>query len=305
MRRLFVIGLTIVGVGIVFVLAQRSRTPAPVPAAQQGQTVHSAGLPEPLHIQFAAEIPEPNNPCSNLTVSQDIQQKRQQIAQQARGAEQRAKALLAKVTLPLEIERGDPLQKKVALTIDTGTGGAYGTEELLLIAAHYKIPLTFFLTGCWVIENPELTQKIVQAGHTIANHSLTHVNLGKVPDEKARYEISEADRIIKDVVGFSPVIFRKPHYAGGERITNMAGELGKVSVQGFPNFGDTAGWRTETTAQDVAERVVSQTAPGAVWVFHNLSPADLGAFEDVVRFHLEEHYTLVTVEGLIFAPHGY
>jgi peptidoglycan/xylan/chitin deacetylase (PgdA/CDA1 family) len=136
-------------------------------------------------------------------------------------------------------------------------------------------------------------------GHSIGNHSLAHANLASISDEKARTEISETDRIINDTLGFVPAFFRKPQYAGGSRANEISAEFGKIVIQGHPNLGDTTGWRSETTADDVLARVKRDTESGAIWVFHNLSPTDLRALEDVVRFHLEEGYKLVKVEDIL------
>lgn len=260
-------------------------------------------LPKPLR-PLPPEVAEmPNNPCSKLVIPEDVQHKAAALKEPQRRAQESATRLTAKYPLPAEIQRGNPERKAVALTIDTGTGGSQGITELLAIAQHYHIPLTFFVTGCWAVENPELLQRIVLQGHSIANHTLTHINLAEVSDENAKREITETDRLIRKTTGITPVIFRKPLYAGGQRITDIAGKLRKISVLGYPDFGDTTGWRKGVNANDVRNLVERKTAPGAIWVFHNLSLADLGAFEDVVRFHLQEGYAVVSVEDLL-APSG-
>lgn len=315
MRNLFIFaGIAgVAAVGIVLLRVQQDGVRAPVSETQEAEETQEADtqlqpleetqlqaqLPGPLRPELPGEIPTPDNPCSNLSVREEVRAKRNALANAAAQAEARNREVLNAVTLPHELIRGNPQQRSVALTIDTGTGGAEGVAELLTLARHYDIALTFFLTGCWVLENPALTQQIVSDGHSVGNHSLTHANLGKFDDAAAKREIEETDRILEETTGFRPVLFRKPHYAGGERITVLAGKLRKVSVQGFPNLGDTAGWRMESTAGQVYERITSTTAPGAIWVLHNLSPADLHAFEDVVRFHLEEGYKLVRVEEML------
>ena len=275
---------------------------------ESGQAVRSeteeSALPEPLNIPFLTEVPEPNNPCSNISVPEEIQQKRSDLADNIAVLEKRTEKVKDTISLSFELEKGSPDIRAVAFTIDTGTGGSYGITELLDIAAYYKIPLTFFLTGCWVVENPELTQRIVRDGHSIANHTLTHLNLADVSDERARYEIEETDRIFRDVTGFTPFLFRKPQYAGGERITTLAGTLGKISIQGYPDFGETTGWRSGSSKEGVLGRITKHTAPGAIWVFHNLSSSDLSAFEDAARFHLQDGYKIVPVEELIIRLYG-
>ena len=301
MKRLIIPGLLILAITGFFAMRKEERVA--VPTQDTSSQPVSTALPQPLRPVFPETIAEPSNPCSDLTVDEAIRANRETFADRAREADAYAARLRAQLTLPKELDRGNPDRRVVSLTIDTGTGGADGIPQLLDIAAHYKIPLTFFLTGCWMLENPELTQRIMSEGHSIANHTLTHLNLASASDEEAEREIAETERILRDITGISPAIFRKPQYAGGERIRGWGGRHGMVSVRGYPDFGDTTGWREGVTSDDVLALVSRKTVPGAIWVFHNLSSSDLRAFEDVVRFHLEEEYALVRVEDLL-APAG-
>ncbi|MEX2145302.1 MAG: polysaccharide deacetylase family protein [Candidatus Spechtbacterales bacterium] len=267
-----------------------------IPQIESGITV----LPERLNLEIPDGIPEPNNPCYSLEVSESAKLAKNEFADKTEQAKTNNDKLLSQIELPLEIYQGRIDDKRVALTIDTGVGGKEGMNEILKIAEHYNIHLTFFVTGCWILENPELTQRIFKDGHTIGSHGLTHANLSVISDEKARMEISETDRIFNDVLGYTPVFFRKPQYAGGERVVNILAEFDKISAQGYPNLGDTTGWRSGTAPEDVLNLVKRDTEPGAIWVFHNLSATDLKAFEDMVRFHLEEGYKLVKIEEILF-----
>lgn len=267
------------------------------------------GLSEMLDLAFPNEIPSPYNPCYSLEVgkgsngehgsAEDIQGNLGQMQHVIEKAKARSNDVLVNNELPLEIHRGDSAKRFVALTIDTGTGGPEGITQLLEIAEHYDISLTFFLTGCWVLENPILTQVIMAGGHSIGNHSLTHLNLSGASEAAVQREIGETDRILEEVAGFKPALFRKPQYAGGDRITNMAAEFNKISVQGYPDLGDTGGWHKDSTAESVFKRIKQNTEPGAIWVLHNLSLSDLNAFEDIVRFHLENGYDIVRVEDML------
>ncbi|HEX9722432.1 MAG TPA: polysaccharide deacetylase family protein [Candidatus Paceibacterota bacterium] len=298
-----------VAIGAFFVLqgVERGEPAAKPPEATKQAGGESDGrkpfshtpLSEPLNPNWPEEIAPVRNPCANLQVPENIKRAALGLGEQKEKAELVKQKVLAERQLPAEISRGNANKKAVALTIDTGTGGADGIEQILELGRHYGISFTFFLTGCWVLENPELTQQIVREGHGIANHTLTHLNLASASDAQARREIEEARRILEEVVGWKPALFRKPQYAGGERITSLLAEYTMISVQGYPDFGDTTGWRPGTTSQQVEALVKRKTAPGAIWVLHNLSLADLGALEEIIRFHIIEGYTIVPVEEML------
>ncbi|MEX0877368.1 MAG: polysaccharide deacetylase family protein [Candidatus Spechtbacterales bacterium] len=267
--------------------------------AENSDVAEPGNLPARLDPEFPDKIDNPYNPCYSLDVEDEIKEKRKEFLEHTNRAKVENEQLLKKNNLPLEVFRGSEHVQSVALTIDTGVGGAEGIAQLLDIAEHYDIGLIFFVTGCWALENPELLQEIFTRGHGIGNHSLTHLNLARASDIAVEREIGETDRILEEILGFHPALFRKPQYAGGERITKFAAEHAKISVQGYPDLGDTAGWHSASTPEGVLNRVKRGTASGAIWVFHNLSLSDLLAFEDIIRFHLEEGYELVGVEEML------
>ncbi|MEU6745248.1 polysaccharide deacetylase family protein [Spirillospora sp. NPDC046719] len=69
----------------------------------------------------------------------------------------------------------------VALTIDDGPH-PYWTPKVLDVLAERGVHATFNMIGEQVPENARLVQRIVAAGHQIADHTLTHpINLPKLP----------------------------------------------------------------------------------------------------------------------------
>lgn len=298
MKRSFIIGSVIlltllIGSALLVSDTAEPKTTVPDPVVEEVWP-----YPEPLGLTFLDEYPELTFTCPTTRVAESVQEARSQISAAANEANIRADRLRTR-TLPHEMIRGREDTNAVAITIDTGTGGGYGTTELLDIAAHYNIDLTFFVTGCWALENPELMRRIVADGHSIGQHTLTHLNLSGATQDTIARELDEASRIIEETIGVRVALFRKPQYAGGEEVVIAAGERGMISAQGWPDLGDTTGWRSTTDVEDVLSRVRTFTAPGAIWVMHNISLTDLNAFEDIVRFHLEEGYDLVRIEELI------
>jgi peptidoglycan/xylan/chitin deacetylase (PgdA/CDA1 family) len=79
----------------------------------------------------------------------------------------------------LIVHRGNPAQPKVALTFDIEIDEAslYGILDIL----HARgIKGTFFVTGHWVLAFPAAARAIVEQGHEIANHSLSHPYFSRI-----------------------------------------------------------------------------------------------------------------------------
>ncbi|MEJ2105478.1 MAG: polysaccharide deacetylase family protein [Ignavibacteriaceae bacterium] len=63
---------------------------------------------------------------------------------------------------------------KILLTFDDGPTEA-ATEKILSVLKVNKIKVVFFCVGNNIKKHAELTQKILQEGHTIANHTMNHI----------------------------------------------------------------------------------------------------------------------------------
>ena len=66
-------------------------------------------------------------------------------------------------------------EKEVCLTFDDGPNPGI-TEDVLSILASYKVKATFFCVGENVARYPGLYRKILEAGHSVGNHTFNHLN---------------------------------------------------------------------------------------------------------------------------------
>ena len=73
----------------------------------------------------------------------------------------------------LLVQRGNPMRPWIALTLDAGAGAA-PTPRILDALRERGITITFFLTGRWIRDNPDLVRRMVADGHELANHTMNH-----------------------------------------------------------------------------------------------------------------------------------
>lgn len=98
----------------------------------------------------------------------------------------------------------------VALTIDDGPDPRWTPQVLDLLARH-RVPATFFLIGDRVAEHPELARRIVEAGHQIGNHSMSHpMPFAALTAAGLQTEIGRAQQRIIEATGVTPRLFRAP-----------------------------------------------------------------------------------------------
>jgi peptidoglycan/xylan/chitin deacetylase (PgdA/CDA1 family) len=115
---------------------------------------------------------------------------------------------------PSIIWKKETSKKKIWLTFDDGPDEKI-TIFLLNLLKRLQIRATFFLIGKQVVKYPELARKIIEEGHTIGNHSYSHLN-GLLTSNKIYYDdIDKAQKIVNSKIyrppygKISPIQLRK------------------------------------------------------------------------------------------------
>lgn len=120
----------------------------------------------------------------------------------------------------LLVIKGNTSQPWVALTLDAGASSEPTAGMLDTLAAN-NAHITFFLTGTWMDENPELTRRIVADGHEIANHSYTHRDFRTLTDAEIAEELRSTEATLARIAGSDVSLrpyFRPPFGAYDERV---------------------------------------------------------------------------------------
>ncbi|XXF77334.1 polysaccharide deacetylase family protein [Myxococcaceae bacterium GXIMD 01537] len=154
--------------------------------------------------------------------------------------------------------------KTLVLTFDDGPHGRR-TAAILATLEQFKVKATFFAVGSNVgtvgkdnalKPTPASAQskKILEAGHVLANHTLTHSFLPKLSDEKLASEIDESRRILETVTGGQVTLFRPPYGAFNEKVRTA------LSARGLKPYIwniDSMDW-SDPIPKSVANRVVQE-----------------------------------------------
>ena len=99
-------------------------------------------------------------------------------------------------------------------------------KKLLGIFKLNKICSTFFTVADVCEIYPELLDKIVNEGHEIASHSLTHRPFSSLSDIDLVQEITDSKRNLEKTIGEKVAGFRSPAFAINDKIIRMIGKAG-------------------------------------------------------------------------------
>lgn len=99
---------------------------------------------------------------------------------------------------------------QILLTFDDGP--LLGSTEIILdILKEQNKRAVFFCVGNNIKKNTALAKKIIEAGHTIGNHTFNHSVLTKLDDASISAEIDSVKYFLEDNLNYTVKFFRPPH----------------------------------------------------------------------------------------------
>jgi peptidoglycan/xylan/chitin deacetylase (PgdA/CDA1 family) len=202
---------------------------------------------------------------------------------------------------PLLVKRGPADKPWVALTLDAGAG-AEPTPRMLAALRERKITITFFLTGQWIKDNPELTRQIVADGHEIANHTFSHPDLTRVGTEAMRKDLAETAQLMHDInVATTRPLFRPPYGAYDEQVLRTAAGQGYLPVYWTLDSLDSVG--EPKTPAFLLDRVTNTLTPeqlrGAIILAHCGSAPTADALPEILDRFAEMGFEVKKVSEVL------
>lgn len=156
-------------------------------------------------------------------------------------------------------------QPFVALTFDDGPDPAY-TSLILDLLEERNVRATFFVVGINALEHNELFLRQVEAGHTIANHTHSHVDLRRLRPDEIAYEITGGNSDLVAAGAPKPELFRPPRGHTNAAIAEIADSQHDCTV-----FWDVALERQITNfgVELGSNRALSQVKAGSIILAHD------------------------------------
>ena len=170
--------------------------------------------------------------------------------------------------------------KVLYLTFDCGYENGY-TSKILDILKEKNVPSAFFCTLPQVKENPELIKRMINEGHIVGNHSVTHPSFAEITTDQMIEEISGMEKYLKENYNYSEPYFRFPKGEYTDNALKVVDSLGYTSVFWSSAYAD---WdlNNQKGEQYAFEKVTSRLHPGAVILLHSVSPDNANALGNII-----------------------
>lgn len=154
---------------------------------------------------------------------------------------------------------------EVWLTIDDGP--TLDTDAVLDVLDRHGAKATFFVKGALARQFPEAIRSIVERGHEVANHSLTHpsATFWCLHPVAILREIEGCNRAIEEVAGERPTRFRAPVGMKNPFVHPILSRLQMPLVAWTSRgFDGVDGFDPDTAA----ERITARATRGAIVLMH-------------------------------------
>lgn len=189
----------------------------------------------------------------------------------------------------------------IALTFDDGPN--QHTEAILEILQKHQVKATFFQIGRNMKKNPQLTLRVIEAGHELGNHSMTHPRL---PDLKSRAaiktEIQDFQTLSVELTGSAPKVFRAPYVNFDERVWAVLDELQLPAFNAhvWADYKGDGNLADPSIASAHAQAAAAKVQSGSVILMHERE-ITLHYLDEFVAQLKKSGYTFVTLSDLMEA----
>lgn len=176
---------------------------------------------------------------------------------------------------------GDIKKKELYLTFDNGYENGY-TGKILDVLKEKKVPATFFVTGHYVKDQPDLLIRMVNEGHIIGNHSWSHPDMTRISDEKIKEELDKVKNEVFKLTGQMEMNYlRPPRGIFNEQMLSASHKLGYTNVFWSIAYKD---WEAKNQKgwKYAYDKVMSQLHPGAVILLHTVSKDNAEALAKMI-----------------------
>ena len=200
-------------------------------------------------------------------------------------------------TIPkkLPIYAVDRSDNKLSISFDAAWG-ADKTTEIMNICDEYKVKATFFLVGFWIEEYPDKVKEIYNRGFEIGIHSNTHPDMAKLSKTEMKQELSTNIKLIEDLTGFRPKLFRPPYGSYNNKLIEVCKELNLNCIQWDVDSLDWQG----ISADEITRRVVDNVKNGSIILCHNNSDNIIPALTMVLERLTMQGYKICSIGELIY-----
>jgi len=196
-----------------------------------------------------------------------------------------------------EISYYDSFPGRLALTFDDGPD-PYNTPVILDILKKNNIKGTFFVTGINASLYPDIIRKIAEEGHTIGNHTYSHINMRARSNCNILEELQITQELVDRALGYhyKMKLVRPPYGEYDYILYNLLSHYGHIPVLWQIDGRDWMGYGDYY----VLDNLYRQSYRGGVILLHDSYPAAGHILQEFITHMNYKGFKFITVEDLLY-----
>ncbi len=181
-------------------------------------------------------------------------------------------------------------KKRIILTFDQGYENGY-TAPILDVLKEKNVKAIFFLTGDYAKKEETLVKRMIDEGHILGNHGMTHASLPELNAKELSEEIMSLHNYVLEKYNYEMQYLRPPC---GEYSENMLSECSKLGYKTLMWSFAYVDWKTDAQPEpsQALEKIVSSAHGGGIYLLHSVSSTNAAVLGDAIDGLREKGFVL-------------
>lgn len=187
----------------------------------------------------------------------------------------------------------DKDSKVIRLTFDQGYENGYTAKILDTLKAE-NVKATFFVLDDYARRNPELVKRMIDEGHEVGNHSVTHRSMPSLTADECRSEVMDMHKYIRDEFGYEMTEFRPPMGEFSELSLAVTRDCGYRTVLWSYAYAD---WDPDDQPEptEALNKLTGALHNGAIYLLHSVSATNAQILGDFIKAAKEAGYSFEAI----------
>jgi len=170
--------------------------------------------------------------------------------------------------------------QRIIITFDQGYENGY-TAKILDTLKEKNVQAIFFLTGSYAKTENALVKRMIDEGHILGNHGMTHASLPTLSDKNAKEEIMSLHDYVMNTYGYQMQYFRCPCGEYSEHALEIAKECGYKSLFWSSAHVD---WKTDSqpSPAEGLQKLSDAAHGGEILLLHSVSATNAEILGDLI-----------------------
>ena len=183
-----------------------------------------------------------------------------------------------------------PDRNRIIITFDQGYENGY-TGRILDVLKEKHVSAIFFLTGDYAKKETELVSRMIQEGHMLGNHGMTHASLPLLDDSAAREEIMSLHEYMQENYDYTMQYFRCPCGEYSEQALKTIQDCGYKTIFWSGAHVDWLTDKQPDPAQSL-EKLTHAAHGGEILLLHSVSSTNAQILGELIDRLREQGYSV-------------